>query len=484
MSSRNVFVQRIGLVGIADLVIGLNSIFLLPILTKILSIEDYGVWVQIGVTIGLIPAIVSLGLSYSMVRFLAATKNKSEIQEGFYSSLIVILFSSIIASILLYLFSGPIASSLLNDNLEITKALCLIIIIECINVHLRNFFRTFQKVKMYALFSIINTYFSAALVAYMVVSGHGILGAIIGLLASKFIVFLLMIALVVRAIGVRIPQFTHIKDYIAFGLPTIPWSLSSWITNSSDRYIIGLCLGVASVGYYSPCYYLGYIVTTFSAPLLFMLPVILSKEYDEDNINEVKLILSHSLKYFMALAIPTVFGLSLLSTFVLSALSTPDIASYAFAVTPFVALSGLFFGIYSVFYQPIALVKKTKFLGCVWIIAAILNFGLNLLFVPRLGIQGAAITTLAAYVVVLALTIHISRKYIIFYVDYLFIIKCILASVLMSILILVWYPKGLFDLLVMIGVSALVYFVCLLIMRGFDETELQYFRNIFKVVRV
>ena len=162
MNEHKLFTQRIGLIGITHLLVGLSGIILLPILTKNIPIEEYGIWVQISVTIGLIPAVVTLGLPYTMVRFLAAAKTKEEIQEGFYSIAFVVLFTSAIASLLLFLFAKPIAASLFDNDLTIARILPLIIFIECLNGFLPNFFRTFQQIKRYSIFSFIRTWLQVA----------------------------------------------------------------------------------------------------------------------------------------------------------------------------------------------------------------------------------------------------------------------------------------------------------------------------------
>ena len=226
MNEYKLFTQRIGLIGITNLFMSLSGIILLPILTKNIPIEDYGIWVQISVTIGLIPAVVMLGLPYTMVRFLAAAKKREEIQEGFYSIAFIVLFTSAIASFLLFLLSKPIAAALFDNDLTIARILSLIVFIECLNGLLLNFFRTFQQIKRYAMFSFIRTYLNVALVAYFVLSGYGIFGAVIGLLTSGFFVFLVMTSLIISEIGIKIPKFTHIREYLAFGLPTVPGNLS------------------------------------------------------------------------------------------------------------------------------------------------------------------------------------------------------------------------------------------------------------------
>ena len=480
MNEHKLFTQRIGLIGITNLLLSLSGIILLPILTKNIPIEEYGIWVQISVTMGLIPAVVMLGLPYTMVRFLAAAKKREEIQEGFFSIAFIVLFTSAIASLLLFLFSKPIAASLFDNNLAIARILPLIVFIACLNGLLLNFFRTFQQIKRYSIFAFIQTWLKVALAAYFVLAGYGIFGAVIGLLITELFMFLIMASLIVSEIGIKIPKFRHIREYLAFGIPLVPGNLSSWVVNSSDRYVIGVFLGTSFVGYYSPGYTLGTIIIMFKAPLVFMLPTVLSKYYDENNMNEVKTVLKYSLKYFLLLAIPSVFGLSLLSKQILTLLSTPEIASQGYLITPFVATSVLLLGSRAVIGQIIVLEKKTKIIGTIWIIAAILNLGLNLIFIPYIGILGAAITTLLAFALALILTSFYSFKYFKFDIDFVFILKSIFASIVISLVIIKWNPISALNVLIVIGVCAVVYAAILLLLKGIKKEELEFFRGLFQ----
>ena len=212
-----------------------------------------------------------------------------------------------------------------------------------------------------------------------------------------------------------------------------------------------------------------------------MLPAVLSKYYDENNMNEVKTVLRYSLKYFLAIAIPSAFGLSLLSKPILTILSTPEIASQGYLITPFVALSALLYGAYAVILQIIVLEKKTKITGAIWIMAAILNLGLNLFFIPYIGILGAAITTLLAFALALILISFYSFKYFKFDIDFRFIFKSIFASIVMSLVIIKWNPAGILNILIVIGICAVVYAVILLLLKGVKKEEIAFFRGLFQV---
>ena len=182
----------------------------------------------------------------------------------------------------------------------------------------------------------------------------------LGLLLANLITFLAMFALIIWSIGFKIPKFTHIREYLSFGVPTIPGNLSSWIVNSSDRYVIGIFLSAAFVGYYSPGYTLGYSISMLMAPFSLLLPSVLPQYYDKNNIEKVSSFLNYSTKYFLLIAIPSAFGLSVLSKPLLSVLTTPEIALNGYLITPLTALSTLIFGVYAIISNVLVLEKKTK----------------------------------------------------------------------------------------------------------------------------
>jgi O-antigen/teichoic acid export membrane protein len=473
------FVQRIGLIGTTNILIALSSLILLPILTKNLSINDYGIWIQITTTIVLIPNIATLGLPYTFIRYFSAETNKKKIQEGFYSIAFISIISTFIISILLLVFSKSIASAIFNNNINIVLVLIIIIFFASINSLLINYFRTFQQMKIYSIFLLIQTYTGVLVVSYFVINGSGIYEATLGLLISYLISFLIMIFFIISSIGFKIPKFEKIREYLSFGLPTIPGNLSYWMVDSSDRYIIGLLLGTSFVGYYSPGYTLGNIIIMFLAPFSLLLPSILPKYYDENNIDMVKIFLNYSLKYFLLIAIPSTFGLSLLSKPILMILTTPDIALNGYLITPFITFSTLLFGIYAIISNIVVLNKKTKIIGTVWVLAAFSNLLLNILIVPYFGIIGAAAVTLFAYIIAFGLTFYYTNKYFEFRLNLNFIFKSVFSSIIMSILIIRINPISLLNIILTVFIAFVIYMVTLFLLKGIKTDELKFFKSIF-----
>ena len=472
--------RRLGLSAVISPLVYLSGVILLPILTKNLAISDYGTFSLITITIGLLPALVTLGLPSAMIRFLAAAKDKRDIQEMFYSTGFVVLLTSSVASALLFLFVPQIAVSLFSNNLIAAMLLIPNIFIACLTYFVIHYFLTFQQIRRYSALNILGAYLSMALVAYFVLSGFGLEGAVIALLIQQLVVFSIMMYLIVAEIGFAIPKFVNTRQHLAFGVPLVPGNLSNWIVNSSDRYLIALFLGTAAVGYYSPGYAFGTAIAMISAPLATLLPAVLSQHYDRDNTEEVHTILTYSLKYYAGIALPCVFALSVLSKPLLLVLTTPQIAANGYLVTPFVAGGTALFGAYTVLGMPIALKKKTAVLGTIWVLSAALNFGLNLVLIPYLGLIGAALTTFLAFLFAFVFAAFYSFRYFKFDVKMGFIAKSFCGSGIIALFLLMWSPSGLFSILLSIVLAAVIYLIILFALRGFTLQEIKLLYGIYK----
>jgi O-antigen/teichoic acid export membrane protein len=477
VSDYELLVKRIGLTGLASVVVALSPVLLLPILTKILTIQEYGIWSLILVTASFVPMVVLLGLPNSMVRFLAPVKNKDEIREGYYSIALVVLGVGFVSSLFLLAFEHWIAADLLSNNRTVALLLPLITFVAAYNFVPQTYFRTFQQAKRYSLVAFLQAASYVILVGAFVVVGLGLAGAVFGYLINLLLIALLSTYYVLRDIGVIVPRFTELKAYLKYGLPLVPSSVSSWALGVSDRYIITFFLSVAWVGYYSPGYQLGWIISLLATPLTILVPTALYEYYDTDRITEVKTIIKYSVKYFLAVAVPAAFVLSLLSKPILLALTTPAIATNGYLITPFTAISGVLFGVWSIIAIVLTFEKRTAIIGTIWVLGAALNIGLNLVLVPYFGIIAAALTTLVGYGFILGVTAIYSIRRMTLDVDFGFILKSIFASIVISSFVLVWHASGFLSICAAIVICAVVYTAILFVLKGFTASEIRFFSD-------
>jgi O-antigen/teichoic acid export membrane protein len=478
VSDYELLVKRVGLTGLASLVVALGPIIVLPILTKILTIQEYGIWSLIVVTASFVPMLVLLGLPNSMVRFLAPVKNKDEIREGYYSIALAVLSADLVVSLFLLLFAQMIAANLLSNNRTVALLLPLITFVAAYNYLPQTYFRTFQQAKRYSTVSLLQAFSYVILVAAFVVLGLGLTGAAFAYLINLLLIALLSTYYVLRDIGVAMPSFAKLGAYLKYGLPLVPSSLSSWALSVSDRYIITFFLSVAWVGYYSPGYQLGWTISLLATPFTILVPTALYEHFDANRIAEVKTIMRYSVKYFLAVAVPAAFVFSVLSKPILLVLTTPAIATNGYLITPFTALSSVLFGVWGIIVTVLTFEKRTRIIGTIWILGAVLNIGLNLALVPYFGIMAAAVTTLLGYGFVLGVTAFYAARQMRLDVDFGFIFKSISASIVISSFALVWHASGFLNISALIVICAAAYTAILFVLKGFTASEIRFFSGI------
>ncbi len=473
MLSYQKFARDVGFIGTVQVLTSLGTFFLLPIITKTLGTYDYGIWAQINITVSLISSLALMGLSMGFVRFLSSETENKVIKEAVYSILFFVTISSSLACLLLYTFAEPLAIVGFKDP-EATyfiQAGSFLIILNALESISLFYFRVFRQIKKYSYLTLFETFGKLFFILILLKIGYGLLGVIVATLIVQIFIFLISLVGIISQIGLTLPRFTHIKEYLQFSLPLTPTSLVRWITESSDRYLVTYFLGLGSVGVYSAAYSIGNLIQLFVSPLQLILLPELSKLFDENKIDQVRTYMSHSLRYFLLITIPAVFGLSALAKPLLGIFTTQDFLS-GWLVIPIIAFAGLLAGIFQILINILFLVKETKFATYINIIAAASNVMLNLLLIPSIGIIGAALSTLIAYLLMIILCIRISMKHFVFDFYFYDIAKSIFSSLAMYLFVSRFYISNVYELFGVTAIGAFVYVFMMFIVGGFSKYEL------------
>ena len=178
------FIKRIGIVGIANILISISGLIFIPIITKNFSTANYGVWAQVNTVIALVPNVVNLGLPYTMVRFLAAEKDKSVIKQSFYSMMLLVLASTLVMIGVFLVFSHQIADALFDGSMQIMMIVIVISFLACLNLMLLSYFRTFQKIAYYSGFLVLQTYIGVGVSIVLTLMHKPIEIVVLGLLTG------------------------------------------------------------------------------------------------------------------------------------------------------------------------------------------------------------------------------------------------------------------------------------------------------------
>ena len=472
-------VKDIGIIGISRVLTSLTGIILMPVLTKNLGAYGYGLWAQVGVTVSLSVMILRLGLPLSIKRLFPG-KEIIEIRKDFYSIVIFVFLISTTFAVLLYLFPNILANAIFEGEIDIVRAVAIIIVVSSLDVIFLTTIRAFREMKKYAIINVASTYTFVGLAILLVLSGYGIWGPIFAMLIVKGSLSILLFIMLSTKLTFKKPDFSSLKEYLSFGIPAMPAGISHIIVDMSDRYIIGIFLGATFVGYYTPGYSLGLKFSLLISGILSMvlLPA-LSEYYENNNIKLVKRIIKLSLKFFLLISIPAAVGLIIVGKPILLLLTTPDIAQQSYIILVVSAFIGIMIGIYTIFKQVLFLKKKTKLITYYWGVCAAVNFAGNLILIPTMEILGAAISTVISYLLIVILISHFSYKNFEINVDFTAIIKIVLTTLLMGLtlyLIKIFIWSNPFFLIVL---GIIIYFITLYFIGGFNKKEIRFLKTLY-----
>ena len=383
---------------------------MLPILTRYLTPEDYGIISVFTVLVSVLAVFTGLNVHGAVnVNFFKQTKEELQIYIG--NCIIILNISTFIVFIVITLFYPFIL-----ENLSISSNWLFIAVILAYGQFLTTInlilWIAEQKPKEYSIYQILQTItitvLTLILVIFFEMTWEGQLIAItIGTLFFSVMSFIFLIKR--RYLSIVINK-KYIVDALKFGIPLIPHALSGLMKTGADRIIIMSVLGATATGIYSVGYQVGMVigvlVAAFNkawAPYLFK--VLSSSPTYNDKIKIVQfsyiyfiliLMVAFLFTYISQLLIPFVLGNEFINS---SELIVYFAAAFAFDGMYYMVTNYLFF------------VKKTHILAYVTFITALVHIGLLVFFIKFNGILGAAQAGLISYGLTFIFVWFLSNKY-------------------------------------------------------------------------
>lgn len=400
---------------------------LVPFYTYVLSTKEYGISDLITTTVSFLIPIFSVLISEGVLRFtLDDSIDKKQIIT---ISCIITLVGYVILILLSPIFC---LNAIIKKYIFIFYVYYFSIMLVDI---LQQFTRGLNHVKTYVISSVINTAANILLnLLFLLWLKLGILGylmALIGgyMISSVFIIFKEKIwdyFIEYRNIDKKI-----VKQIISFCLPLIPNSVSWWISNSSDKYILTLFWGVSVTGIYSIAYK---IPTLMSAVSNIFTSAWQISAVDDFGSAESESFFSDVYKKYSSLYV--CFASILIVTIrVLAKFMFSKDFFCAWQYSCILIIAAMFQAICSFLGTIYTTAYKTKMIFVTTIIGAFVNIVMNFVLIPQFGAYGAAMATLVSYFVIWIIRLVNSKKIISLKVNYkkdiicymLLIIQCIFA---------------------------------------------------------
>lgn len=367
----------------------------LPIFTRILTKEDYGVLALACVYAIFVNGLANFGMITAYDRnYFQYRNNPLKAAQLLYSILLFVISNFIFLGVLTYFFKG-VLSNLIIGSPEYGDILFLALCAQFFTGANEYFFTYYKNSELATGFatykistSLISFVISLYLVAYLRI---GIIGIIYAQLFSGAIVFGILGYNFTTILTPSLSKTIFIKS-LKISYPLTPKVFLGVIGTQFDKYIIGLLGSVGGVGIYSIGQKLAYIVFTYITAIQNVFsPRVYKRMFDlGEKGNQA---VGRYLTPFAYISILVALMISLFSQEIITVL-TP--IPYHGAIDIVMVLSMLY-GTYFFGKQPqLIFTKKTWVTSTLALINIALNIGITIPFIMKWGAIGAAWGTLLA----------------------------------------------------------------------------------------
>lgn len=378
----------------------LAAFLLIPILTKSLGADAYGAWAQYKSGLRMLAPIVSLNLAYGLIRQIPSTPREARIGYLLATSAVVLIGSSL-AALAAYSSRNWLANTLLEGQVEVVVMFALMLPVFATTNLLLDFLRAERSIVTHSLLSVgLNLAVPVGFLA-LTAAGESLHTCLTYYLVIQAVVLVLLAVHVLRSHSLSPPTFGELPGLVLFSLPLVAVALQFAVVEFADRFLVAYYLGLEATGSYTTGYQIASGLQVFVTPFTFLLPAIIAKKWDRGERAEVGRVLTDSAAVFVGASVPVILVFGAYGHPLLRLLSNAAIADRAGTVLLVVSGSYLLYGVFVIAALTLYASKRTPSYAALWIASVVANLALNVLLIPRMGIDGAAVATLAAHFLLL-----------------------------------------------------------------------------------
>lgn len=386
----------------------------IPIYIQKLGIDGYGQLALVDTVSDFISVFIMLGVYSGYIRFYREYENKNRLKNTAINFAIVMS----IIDIFIVLALGKIISV---NFLEISNSYYVLLLVVIKNILIQfiillmcDYSLNYEAFKTVSI-NIVNLILSMIFILlFVVVYKQGVLGVYKGYVISNFVIFIYLALCNYKNYRIEI-DIKMLKNMLMFSIGFIPSCLSATVLTLSDRYFLKGYRSYSEVGVYSLGYKVGMLIEPlFVSPFRQVFTPYkfkLFKENDAVDRFNYMFIKYHVIGCFVIL------GISIYSKLLIMLLSKGEYME-AYKIVPFVIFSYFLYG-KAIFYSLGIEIKNRTYLdGLIMLISGVLNMLLNIIFVRKYGMYGAAFATMISYIFMNFLYLKFSLP--LYYVKYNF----------------------------------------------------------------
>lgn len=388
--------RHTGIYGVGTIAGGIARAALVPIIARYLPSEEYGKASVVFIFITLLAIISELGLSSSLIKFVNETSSEQERRRVVATIVWASLLLAVPIAAVCALLARPLSGLLLGSPQY--GPLVLIGIVGGLGNAMVQVGLAFERAQArsirYVGYTLAKGGLGLALsIALVVALRRGALGLLVGSAVPPILIGVVIYGRLIRRSATDFSK-RILRAVFAFGSPLVPMNVAMWVLAYSDIYLLRRLASsteaLSEVGLYQYaheiCLVLVLPITSFNLAWPQFLFANHSKPGAPEAFSRIHL-------YFSFFLIEIGFLIAVFSDGIIRVVGSPQYAGSA-GVIPFLAGSLVFYGFSIVFSSGLYVVGKTRVLALVVMVASTINVGLNLMLIPPMGKQGAAIATL------------------------------------------------------------------------------------------
>lgn len=398
------FLKNLSIFTISNFITKLLMFLMLPLYTSILTSKEYGTIDMITTTVNLAMPILTLCITEAIIRFtIEENTNKKQI-------LLNSLNIAFKGYILLLLISA--VAWLLGMELKTLILFNIYYLVYTVSSLLTYYLKGLERIKIIGWASVIRVIalilLNCLLLLYFKLS---VVGYYASLIISDMIVIIIYICNLkkYKVISNEEKDTALKKEMVKYSKNFVLNSISWWINNASDKYILLLFYDLNITGIYSVAYKIPTIIEFVQAIYSQAWQISAIKEYDKENSAEF---FSNMYKIYNIIIL---FFVCLILIFlkVIAKILFAKEFFIAWKYVPFLLLAILFGALAGFLGSIYAANKDSKMYAKSTAIGAMTNIILNFLLIPSMAAHGAAVATCISYVIVWILRLIFMKKYMV-----------------------------------------------------------------------
>jgi O-antigen/teichoic acid export membrane protein len=395
--------------GLGGLVSRILATALLPLYTHYLRPSAYGDVEIVTAATAVLSIVLQLGISSAFFRFYFDAKQPAEKLTVVRTSFWFTMAMSTLGLLFGVIFAGPVGHWIgLGHDPSLVRAGAVGLWAQTNYQQLTALFRVEERSVAYAIASVANVFITvAAMVVFVAYFHWGAVGLVVGNFVGTLCIYVALVAYRSEQLGLEFDRKLFRKMQ-KFGMPLVPAALGLWAINFIDREFVSWYKGNAEVGVYSAAIKISSVITFVMIAFRTAWPAF---AYGIEDDRVARRTYSFVLTYLMAVAAWMSLGLGALAPWWVDLLTNTRYHRAEKGVA-LLAFAGAIYAGYTVLAIGSGRARRTQLNWVVTGIAAAVNVGLNFWLIPRWGMVGAAISTVAAYVVLfIGMTLYSQSVY-------------------------------------------------------------------------